>query len=57
MLIGGDDISNDVITLGTFFNVCFHSRSFSLRAIGGNLTAQTTVIHRGTEGGIQIPET
>ena len=32
MLIGGDDISNDVITLGTFFNVCLHSRSFSLRA-------------------------
>ena len=57
MLIGGGDISNDLITLGTFFNVCLHSRSFSLRAIGGNLTAQTTVIHRGIEGGIQIPET
>ena len=28
MLIGGDDISNDVITLGT----CLHSRSFPLRA-------------------------
>ena len=27
MLIGGDDISNDIITLGTlFFNVCLHSR-------------------------------
>ena len=29
MLIGRDDISNDVITLGAclhvFFNVCFHS--------------------------------
>ena len=35
MLIGGDDISNDVITLGAclhvFFNVCLHSRSFPLR--------------------------
>ena len=34
MLIGGDDISNDVNTLGTcchvFFNVCLHSRSFPL---------------------------
>ena len=33
MLIGGDDISNDVITLGTcFFNVCLRSRSFPLHA-------------------------
>ena len=36
MLIGGDDISNDVNTLNTcchvFFNVCLHSRSFPLRA-------------------------
>ena len=36
MLIGGDHISNDVITIGTwfhaFFNVCLHSRSFPLRA-------------------------
>ena len=36
MLIGGDDISNDVITLGAclhvFFNVCFHSPSFLLCA-------------------------
>ena len=32
MLIGEDDISNDVITLGTcfFFNVCLHSRLFPL---------------------------
>ena len=32
MLIGGDDISNDVITFGVcfhvFFNVSLHSRSF-----------------------------
>ena len=36
MLIGGDDISNDVITLAAclhvFFNVCFHSPSFPLCA-------------------------
>ena len=33
MLIGEDDISNDVITLGTFFfNVCLHLRSFPLCA-------------------------
>ena len=33
MLIGGDDISNDVITLGTCFSMFFlHSRSFPLRA-------------------------
>ena len=34
MLIGGDDISNDVITLGgcfhVFFSVCLHSHSFPL---------------------------
>ena len=60
MLIGGDDISNDVITLGTcfhvFFNVCLHSRSFPLRADWRNLTAQSTGSHRGIGGGIQIPE-
>ena len=36
MLIGGDDISNGVVTLGTcfhvVFNVCLYSRSFPLRA-------------------------
>ena len=38
MLIGGDDISNDVITLDTF------SSKFVLTfvPIGGNLTAQST---------------
>ena len=34
MLICGDDISNDVVTLGfcfhVFFNVCLHSRLFAL---------------------------
>ena len=35
MLIGGDDISNDVITLARVFNVCLHSRSFPLCADWG----------------------
>ena len=57
MLIGGDDVSNDVITLGTCFSMfvyictCFH---FVL--IGGNLTAQSTGSHRGIEGGVQTPQ-
>ena len=37
MLIGVDDISNDVITLSArfhvFFNVCLYSRSFPQRRI------------------------
>ena len=34
MLIDGDDITNDIITLAwhMFFNVCLHSRSFLLCA-------------------------
>ena len=33
MLIGVDDTTNNVTTLGTFFlNVCLHSHSFLLRA-------------------------
>ena len=33
MLIGQDDISNDIITLGTCFSIfCFHSHSFPLHA-------------------------
>ena len=57
MLIGRDEIGNDVITLGTCFSMfvyicaCFH---FVL--IGRNLTAQSTGSHRGNGGGIQIPE-
>ena len=58
MLIGGDDISNDVITLGMCFSMfvyihaCFYSA-----LLGGNLTAQLTGSLRGIGGGIQIPET
>ena len=58
MLIGGDDISNDVITLGACFSmfvyICAH---FHFVLIGRNLTAQSMGSHRGIGGGIQIPET
>ncbi|MCO0615574.1 hypothetical protein M8756_20120 [Lutimaribacter sp. EGI FJ00015] len=58
MLIGGDDISNDVITLGTCFSMFVYIRvRFRFALIGGNLTAQSTGSHRGIGGGIQIPET
>ena len=58
MLIGGDDISNDIITLDLSFSmfVDIHAR-FHLMLIGGNLTAQSMRSHRGIGGGIQIPET
>ena len=57
MLIGGDDISNDIITLGMCFSmfVYIHAR-FCFMLIGRNLTAQSTGSHRGIGGGIQIPE-
>ena len=58
MLIGGDDISYDVVTLGTCFSVFVYIRSrFRFSLIGGNLTAQSTGSNRRIEGGIQIPET
>ena len=59
MLIGGDDISNDVITLGTRFSIFVHICSrFHFALIGGNhLTAQSTGSHMGIAGGNQIPET
>ena len=58
LLIGGDGLSNDVITLGWCFSwlLLFRARlPFAL--IGGNLAAQSTGNHRGVGGGIQIPET
>ena len=58
MLIGGGDISNDIITLGTRFSILVYIRArFLFALIGGNLTAQSTGSHRGIGGGIQIPET
>ena len=58
MLIGGDDISNYVITLGTCFSIFVHICSrFHFALISGNLTAQSTGSHMGIGGGNQIPET
>ena len=58
MLIGGDDISNDIITLGTCFSMLVHDlRPFRFPLTGRNLTAQSTGSHRGIGDGIQIPET
>ena len=45
MLIGGDDISHDVITLGRCFSMFVYIR------------AQSTGGHRRIGGRIQIPET
>ena len=40
MLIGRDDISNDIITLGTCFSMFVYIRAhFCLVITGGNLTA------------------
>ena len=58
MLIGRDDISNDVITLGPcFFFFTLFCACLCFTLIGGNLTAQSTGSHRRIGGGIQIPET
>ena len=58
MLIGGDSISDDVITLGTCLLIFVYIRArFRFALIGGNLTAQSMGSHRGIGGGIQIPET
>ena len=57
MLIGGDDISDDVITLGRCFSMFVYIRiPFHLALIGGNLTAQSTWSYRGIGGGNQISE-
>ena len=58
MLIGGDDISNDVITLGTCLSMFVYIRArFRFALIGGHLTAQSKASHREIGDGIQIPET
>ena len=58
MQICGDDISNDVITLGMCFLCVVYIRAhFRFVLIGANLTAQSTGSHRGIGGGIQIPDT
>ena len=58
MLIEGDDISNDVITLSACFLMFVYIRArYRLALIGGNLTAQSTGSHGRIGGGIQTPET
>jgi len=48
MLIGGDDISNDVVTLGMCFSMFVYIRiRFHSALIGRNLAAQSTGGHRG----------
>ena len=57
MQIGRDDISNDVISAGRCFSMFAYIHThFCFTLIDGNLTAQSTESHRGTGGGIHIPE-
>ena len=53
MLIGADDISNDVNTLGT----CFSMFAYILARFRFALIGESTGSHRGIGGGIQIPGT
>ena len=51
MLIGGDDISNGAITLGTCFSMFVYiCTRFCFTLIGRNLKAQLTESHRGIGG-------
>lgn len=57
MLLGGDDISNDAITLRMCFSMFVYIRAhFRFILIARNLTAQSLGSHRGIGGGIQILE-
>ena len=56
LLIGGDDLSNGVVTLGMCFLMFVYIRArFRFALIGENLTAQSTRSLRGIGGEIQIP--
>ena len=58
MLIGGDDINNEAITLGMWFSMFVYNHArFRFALIGGNLTAQSTGSHRRIGGRIQVQET
>ena len=58
MVIGGDDISNEVSTLGMCFSMFVYIHThFHFMLIGSNLTAQSMGSHMGIGGGIQISET
>ena len=51
MVIGGEDLSNNIITLGTCFSMVVYIRTlFHFPLIAGNLTAQATGSHRGIGG-------
>ena len=53
MLIGGDDISNDVHTLSTCFSMFVYIRTcFCFALIGGKLTAQAM---GSATGGLEVP--
>ena len=55
MLIIGDDISNDVITLGKCFSMFVYIRvRLRFALIGGNLTAQKTGSHRPRGIGLKV---
>ena len=55
MLICGDDITNDVITLGTCFSMFVYVHAhFRSTLIGRNLTAQSRGSHRGIGGGMKF---
>ena len=57
MLIGEDDISDDVITLGMCFSMFVYIRAhFRFVLIARNLTAQSVGSHRAIGSGIQILE-
>ena len=57
MLLDGDDISNDIITLGMCFSMFVYIRAhFRFILIARNLTAQSVGSHRGIGSGIQILE-
>ena len=56
MLIGGGDISNEVIALGTCFSMFVYIRArFRFALIGGNLTAQPPWSHRGIGAAFSRP--
>ena len=56
MLIGGGDISSDVITRGTFFSMLVYIRAcLRFALIGGTLTAQPTGSNRGIGAAFSRP--
>ena len=57
MLIGGDDMCNDVITLNTCFSMFVYIRARSRLLIGGKSDNSVDEEPQGIGGGIQIPET